>query len=146
MRRFGQDRLYQKSYRRRPGAYAIISGHKGLLLTYQSGPSAGFQLPGGGIDPGETPQQALHREVMEETGYRISQLRFLRCYQRFAYMPEYDLYAQKICHIYIAWAGLRHDEPTEADHMAVWVAPEQAADLLESEGDAAMLRAFTDQI
>jgi len=34
-----------------------------------------YTLLGGGIDAGETPEQSLAREVMEESGYRISSMR-----------------------------------------------------------------------
>ncbi|OGY90567.1 MAG: hypothetical protein A3B30_00915 [Candidatus Komeilibacteria bacterium RIFCSPLOWO2_01_FULL_52_15] len=37
-------------------------------------------LPGGTVDPGETPQKAARREVLEETGYRIRNLRRLLTY------------------------------------------------------------------
>lgn len=36
-----------------------------------------YVLPGGGIEPGETPEQAAHREVMEELGVVIKLDRLL---------------------------------------------------------------------
>ncbi len=32
-------------------------------------------LPGGGLDPGETPEQGVIREVLEETGYHVAIIR-----------------------------------------------------------------------
>jgi ADP-ribose pyrophosphatase len=36
-----------------------------------------LELPGGSIEPSETPEQAAIRELYEETGYRCDQLRLL---------------------------------------------------------------------
>ena len=135
MRRYGQ-KIAGQSYRTRPGAYAVIVGEKGLLITYQGDPHYEFQLPGGGIDPGETPIQALHREVREETGWRIEIQQKLSTYQRFTYMFEYEFYAQKICHIFLARAGRDLKTPLEDGHEVFWMSPEQAVEKIGSEGDA----------
>lgn len=54
----------------RTGVYGVAQENGKILLVIQkSGPFAGrFDLPGGGIEFGETPSQALHREFVEETG------------------------------------------------------------------------------
>ena len=99
-----------------------------------------FQLPGGGIDPGENPVAALHREVYEETGWRIRILRRMGAFRRFTYMPEYDKWAEKICAIYLARPVLRLGPPIEAGHQAIWMPGETALDLLGNDGDRAFVR------
>jgi len=54
---------------------AIIKDDAGRLLLIQRGhdPEAGrWSLPGGRIEPGETDEQALIREVREETGLAVT--------------------------------------------------------------------------
>ena len=80
-------------YRRRPGVYAILPRGDSILATHQMHPWPEFQLPGGGIDKGEQPIAALHREVWEETGWHIGASRRLGTFRRFTFMPEYDLRA-----------------------------------------------------
>lgn len=61
--------------RQRVAAYGIVISERGLLATQFSDRTAVpglWGLPGGGIDPGENPSQALVREVSEETGQELA--------------------------------------------------------------------------
>ncbi len=127
-------------YRLRRGAYAVLHRAGDVLLTHQAAPQPEFQLPGGGIDPGESPLQALHREVFEETGWRIGAARRLGAFRRFTYMPEYDLWAEKLCIIYAARPILPLGAPSEPDHSPVWMCPTDAAEALGNPGDRMFLR------
>jgi ADP-ribose pyrophosphatase YjhB (NUDIX family) len=54
---------------------AVIKDAAGRLLLIRRGhePGAGlWSLPGGRIEPGETDQQAVAREILEETGLRVA--------------------------------------------------------------------------
>lgn len=135
IRRFGASPEPGKTYRRRAGAYALLPRDGRLLLTVQYDPLPDIQLPGGGIDPGESPIMALHREVFEETGWHIAPPRKLGVFRLFTFMPEYDLWAEKICHIYMARPTLCIGPPTEPSHKALWLPPETAAKSLKSPGD-----------
>ena len=61
-------------------AGAVIRDPDGRLLLVRRGhaPSAGlWSVPGGRVEPGETPEQAAAREVLEETGLQITVGRLL---------------------------------------------------------------------
>ncbi|MBR9841578.1 MAG: NUDIX hydrolase [Rhodobacteraceae bacterium] len=135
IRRFGQPPKIDKTYTLRPGVYAILRRGPNLLLTFQKKPDAEFQLPGGGIDPGESPLTTLHREVYEETGWTIARPRRIGAFRRFVYMPEYDLWAEKLCTIYTADPCLRRGPPTEPLHSAHWVPIKAATQILGNSGD-----------
>ena len=141
-RRYGEAVNPAMRYTHRPGAYAILARGASVLLTYQAGTHNEFQLPGGGIDLAEQPLQALHREVLEETGWRIARPRKLGTFRRFAYMPEYDLWAEKVAHIYVAFPVRRLTEPSETEHTAVWVPASEAAALIANPGDAAFMARY----
>ena len=64
----------------RPSAYAIIIKDGALLLSPQTN---GYDLPGGGIDLGESPEQAVIREVKEETGLEVTNPRLVACESNF---------------------------------------------------------------
>ncbi|WP_417723209.1 NUDIX hydrolase [Salipiger sp.] len=138
--RYGEPPSAARRYTLRPGVYAILPRDGALLLTHQDAPEPEFQLPGGGVDPGEHPLAALHREVFEETGWRIGQPRRLGAFRRFVYMPDYDLWAEKLCVIYTARPIRRLSDPTEPGHIAVWMPPVVAMEALGNAGDRAFVR------
>ncbi|MEU3483042.1 NUDIX hydrolase [Streptomyces sp. NPDC033754] len=66
----------------RVSAYAIAVEDDRLLLVRLSDASPVFMpglwhMPGGGIDPGEQPVEALSRELREETGLELADARLL---------------------------------------------------------------------
>jgi 8-oxo-dGTP diphosphatase len=143
IRRYGEPVKAGQRYRRRPGVYAVLLRGDSILTTFQQAPVPEFQLPGGGIDAGEQPVAALHREVIEETGWKIDVLRRIGAFRRFTYMPEYDLWAEKLCTVYLARPVLRLGPPSEAGHTAVWLPVGEAVARLGNPGDRAMLAALT---
>ena len=46
---------------------ALVENDRGQILMLRS-PDRGWEYPGGMVEPRETLQQALHREILEETG------------------------------------------------------------------------------
>jgi len=143
IRRYGEPLKPGQRYRRRPGVYAVLLRGDSVLTTFQQAPVPEFQLPGGGIDAGEQPVAALHREVIEETGWKIDVIRRIGAFRRFTYMPEYDFWAEKLCAVYLARPVLRLGPPSEAGHTAVWLPVNEAVARLGNPGDRAMLASLT---
>lgn len=56
--------------KQRVGAYAVVVDGGQVLLAHWA-TRGQWTMPGGGIDPGEDPQDAVVREVAEETGYDV---------------------------------------------------------------------------
>lgn len=142
IRRYGEAVRTGQRYRRRPGAYAVLVRGAQMLTTVQFGVETEIQLPGGGIDPGEATLPALHREVLEETGWTMRLERKLGVFRRFTFMPEYKLWAEKLCHIYLGRPGLRVCAPLEADHLPLWLPVADAMHELANAGDRAAVAAY----
>lgn len=64
----------------RPNVGIMLSNDKGQLLwARRVGGQDAWQFPQGGINPDETPEQALYRELGEEVGLTQSDVEILAC-------------------------------------------------------------------
>lgn len=69
----------------RPSIYGVIIREGHVLLT----PAwDGWDFPGGGMDIHEISEQALQREVWEETGYKVERGELLGCFDSFFSFPD----------------------------------------------------------
>lgn len=68
----------------RYGVAARIEDHEGRILLVRMDPktawTGAWMTPGGGAEPGETPRRAVLREIREEAGIEVSNLRLWKVF------------------------------------------------------------------
>lgn len=87
---------------------AIIEAEGGIVLIKRKNPPPGWAIPGGFVDYGETLEQAVSREMKEETGLDIRIIRQFHTYSD----PHRDPRHHTISTIFIAAAS---GKPVAAD-------------------------------
>ncbi len=117
------EKIAGKDYIERPGAYAVII--KDGLYAVVKNPKSFFLL-GGGIEDGESPEEALHREVREEIGMGIRIDKKIGVAMQHIYVPEVDIYVSKEGHFYHATLLSQISENSEASHELIWLTKEEA--------------------
>lgn len=118
---------------------AAVIEEDGRILACRRAPhksGAGlWEFPGGKVEPGETPEDALVREIAEELGVEIHVLGHLTSIER----------SQEGIRLICLRAELVDAEPTAStDHDAVRWVPRDGSDRLEwAPADVAAIRALT---
>lgn len=65
---------------KKPHSVLVFPVYKGRLV-FVCHPRRGWEVPGGKIEIGELPEEAVHREAYEEAGVQLERLRWLAEYQ-----------------------------------------------------------------
>ena len=102
---------------------AIIHDDQGLIFATQRGYGDWkdyWEFPGGKMEPGETPQQALMREIREELETQIK-------IEKYVTTIEYD-YPTFHLTMHCYWCSLAGAQPTLLEHEAArWLPKDQLA-------------------
>ncbi|HEY1112903.1 MAG TPA: NUDIX domain-containing protein, partial [Chitinophagaceae bacterium] len=122
------------TYRHRPGAYAVLYNQQREVCLVRV--PSGYALPGGGIEQEEDREEALLREVYEETGFGVELGAYLG--SAFQYkLSEVEGYVKKECFYYACTFTALEREPVEKDHFPEWLSPAEAlARLLKGQEEA----------
>ena len=96
---------------------ALVTNDDGKILLVNS-PWRGWEYPGGLIEPGETFQEALHREILEEAGVEVEITGFVGICKN----VEKDIVNIDFTCRYVCGELTTSEESTEV----VWATPEEA--------------------
>lgn len=134
---FGEQRT-GCDYQPRPGAYAVLLDAEQRIAIIRT--PQGCYLPGGGSEPGESPEETLRREVREECGYGITDLRRLGEAIEFVFAEQEQQYFRKQGVFFIAALGACLPHETEGNHTLLWLTPRDAVRQLSHQSHAWVVR------
>ena len=139
------ERQPGRAYADRPAAFVVVEREGRIAVVRVSFAKGGgrLDLPGGGLDPGETAAEAAERECGEEAGLKVSVI-----------APELT----RADHFFVNEEGRDHNTrgvffaarlvaeapelKTEADHALEWMAPHEALVALDRESHVWALAAW----
>jgi 8-oxo-dGTP diphosphatase len=135
---FGEPEA-DRDYPDRPAAFVVLArdGHIACVRVAWRRGGPKIDLPGGGIDPGETPAQAAERECGEEAGLRVSAVG-----EPFTRADHYFINDEGRTNNTrgLFFEGRLHAEAPglkiEDDHALIWLEPLEALRALDRESHA----------
>lgn len=127
-----------RPYPDRPVAFGVglRDGQVALVRVEPADGPARIDLPGGGIDPGESPEAAMTREFLEETGLDVRPLSLLMRADHYFVNGAVESFNTRGVFFVAEVIAERPERKIEADHTLFWRPPEAALRLLSRDSHA----------
>lgn len=129
MKRIGK-KIQNVKYNKRDGSYVIIERDEDSKIAIAT--DGVYFFLGGGIEKDETELEALKREVIEESGYTLTNIRYFDKVSSWCYSEEKG-YMDVTATFYIAKFDKKIVNPIEENHKVIWVNPMEYKDKLYHE-------------
>ena len=125
-------------YRDRPAAFGIAerAGQIALIEVTREGAAPFYDLPGGGIEPGESESRTLAREFLEETGLVVSGGEVLCRVDQFMIKADGEPVNNRSTMMTVKIEGYDPSAKIEDDHKLTWFAPDEALRIMRLDSQA----------
>ncbi|WP_309644290.1 NUDIX domain-containing protein [Phenylobacterium sp.] len=122
------ERVGGRVYADRPAAFGIAEngGKIALVAIEKAGGGSWRDLPGGAVDPGETPDLAVVREFGEETGLVITVVEALTEADQFFVNTDGTPLNNRATVFVVKVEGSDPTLKVEDDHTLIWIDPTEA--------------------
>lgn len=127
-----------REHRDRPAAFGIAERDGKIAAVRVAKPEHApwLDLPGGAIDPGEGPEEAVVREFGEETGLKVAVRQAYAKADQFFVNTKDKAFNNRATFFVLAIEGEDAGLKVEDDHTLVWLDPHEAVARLRHEAHA----------
>lgn len=131
---FGDKSVEMNNPEVRYGARGIVQRKDGMIAIFNKLNKNEYKLPGGGIDIGESPEQAFLREVLEETGCIVNEMKLIGIAEELKSKQNF----KQISYVFISNVkeqtgklSLTKKEQDEGGQI-IWISPKEALERIEN--------------
>ncbi|MGC6768011.1 NUDIX hydrolase [Enterococcus sp. LJL128] len=125
------EKLNQREYKTRLGAYIIVTRNEEKEMVLIQAPNGAYFLPGGEIEEGETKEQAIDREMLEELGIKVEIEKYLGQADEYFHSRHRSTDYYNPGYFYVAAQWQQLSEPLEKCNTIRWVSITEGTELLK---------------
>ncbi|CAN7424425.1 NUDIX domain-containing protein [Phenylobacterium sp. LjRoot164] len=138
------DRRAGPTYADRPAAFGILErdGQIAAVRIEKPDGASWIDLPGGGVDPGETPEEGAAREFGEEAGLKVTVRESFALADQYFVNTEGEAWNNRSVFFVLDLVAEEPALKVEEDHTLIWLSPLDAIASLRHDSHAWALAAW----